>query len=481
MNTSPCITKVQLETSPNAKSQVVIHPAPQQTVHELSLPCNSQSDTMSTMRKSSSTGNIWQPAPELEGSANTHLAHFLKRTILNEVLITLPTLVADILEVQLVPAITKALNEESAFQSPTPKEESKPKYQRDIEELKKKQCELINKINGYKTQADIRNETMDKIENNVLPDLESRISTVEKKWSSKEKSLNSKTKSYHTTYIKMLNELEEITKIKEKWDTKLNEVNTEGKKVSEIDHSQRFVAAEYDEMKLKQTKIENDMKVLSKKVERQEGKTEQTANYSRLECAEFSGVPVVIGPDGKEDCKWQVIEICKELNYWIPEYTISTAHRKKQHFSKTGPPPIIVKFNCKDVRNDVLALRHQLKEKTFWHCFNIKKLYINESLTPDVRKLFYHTRILTQEMNRIHGKIFAWTFKGEIFIRKNAEGAPKKKIVSLEDLTKIKNGSMSIDPPTRRVENAPKPNIQRTNEERTADIISAMADLNICS
>ena len=84
-------------------------------------------------------------------------------------------------------------------------------------------------------------------------------------------------------------------------------------------------------------------------------------------------------------------------------------------------------------------------------------------------------------MNRIHGKIFAWTFKGEIFIRKNAEGAPKKKIVSLEDLTKIKNGSMSIDPPTRRVENAPKPNKQRTNEERTADIISAMADLNICS
>ena len=155
-------------------------------------------------------------------------------------------------------------------------------------------------------------------------------------------------------------------------------------------------------------------------------KTEHGLNYSRLECLEFDGVPTVKDRDGKENCKLQILEICKELNYWIPEYTISTAHRKKQHYSKKGPAPIIVEFNCKDIRNDVFSLRHQLKDKIYWYCYDIKKLYINESLTPDARKLFYNTRILALELNRIHGKIFTWTFKGEVFIRKKNSRAPLK-------------------------------------------------------
>ena len=102
-------------------------------------------------------------------------------------------------------------------------------------------------------------------------------------------------------------------------------------------------------------------------------------------------------------------------------------------------------------------------------------------------------------MNRIHGKIFTWTYKGEVYIRKDVEGAPKKKITSLEDLTNIKKGDVSIDPPLPKNTNLSEPTTQspienrspeiltandvtntpNTREERTADVIQAMAALNI--
>ena len=113
----------------------------------------------------------------------------------------------------------------------------------------------------------------------------------------------------------------------------------------------------------------------------------------------------------------------------------------------------------------------------------MRKLYINESLTPDARKLFYQTRLFTQEMERIHGKIFSWTFKGEIFIRKDVDKAPKRKITSYADLTGIKQGSISIDAvptptPTTTELSPPSPPIA-TLKDRTDDVIKAMSNMNI--
>ena len=90
-----------------------------------------------------------------------------------------------------------------------------------------------------------------------------------------------------------------------------------------------------------------------------------------------------------------------------------------------------------------------------WNCYPIKKLYINESLTPEARKLFYLTRACAKELENTHGKVYTWTFKGEVYLRKNIEGGPKRKISSEECLTKIKNGDILLDPPTTS-ENVPE-------------------------
>ena len=93
-------------------------------------------------------------------------------------------------------------------------------------------------------------------------------------------------------------------------------------------------------------------------------------------------------------------------------------------------------------------------------------------------------------MHSVHGKIFTWTFKGEVYIRKNVTGAPKKKIVCEDDLTNIKNGSVCIDPPNINVndvndhiyvyDDETPASVPRNNDERTTAVIEAMSTLNIC-
>ena len=53
-----------------------------------------------------------------------------------------------------------------------------------------------------------------------------------------------------------------------------------------------------------------------------------------------------------------------------------------------------------------------------------------------------------KELQGTQGRIFTWTFKGEVYMRKNIEGGPKRKVSSEEVLHKIENGDISLDPPT---------------------------------
>ena len=118
----------------------------------------------------------------------------------------------------------------------------------------------------------------------------------------------------------------------------------------------------------------------------------------------------------------------------------------RKHPNQPGPPKIIVKFNNRDIRNDFYDLRYQAREKSDWKCYNIRNLYINEALTPDARKLFYKTRMMMKEMSKEQSRIYVWTFKGEIFVRKDAQNAPKRKISSENELKRIMKGEISLDP-----------------------------------
>ena len=153
-------------------------------------------------------------------------------------------------------------------------------------------------------------------------------------------------------------------------------------KVEEIISSQEFMSNQYDDFKEEIKKMKNDVNEIKTKQEtnenkihtqetkmvHQENKTEHMFTYSRQDHVLFSGVPFSPGPDGNENCKLMVVNICRELYYNIPINEISIAHRLKHHHSRTDPPGIIVRFKDRDIRNDVLRLKRQSKGKTFWQC-----------------------------------------------------------------------------------------------------------------
>ena len=272
------------------------------------------------------------------------------------------------------------------------------------------------------------------------------------------KTVTNKTKEFTGLVKKIKTELNEVDKLrKELQDFK------DSNNIGEIGKSQKFVSEKYDELaketvsmatKFKenmniQKKIDNELIELKKKLDNNIKHTSSNAKYSRMDSLEVNGVPYTMNNEGKESCKHLILDICKELHLLLPENAISTAHRLRQHHTKTGPPPIIVRFTTRDYRNQVFDLRKLLREKANWKCCNItaRNFYINESLTPEAKKLVYATKVFKREMARIHGKIFVWTYKGNVFLRKDVENAPRIAVESENDLNKLRKGELSLDPP----------------------------------
>ena len=229
--------------------------------------------------------------------------------------------------------------------------------------------------------------------------------------------------------------------------------------MAEITKSQEFVSKKYDEL-LAQTRIMketfdnnlNTQKTMDKKLTNVEKKVDtniktsrHNAKYTRRDCTILEGVKKTLNANGKEDCKKLVMDIFKELHLIIDENLISTAHRLHKHASKSGPPGIIVKFVSRDARNSVYALKEAAREKVSWRCCEIERLYINECLTPETKRLLYNTKIFKREMKRIHGDIFVWTYKGDVFVRKDGENNPRIKIISEDDLNKVRSGEINMD------------------------------------
>ena len=64
--------------------------------------------------------------------------------------------------------------------------------------------------------------------------------------------------------------------------------------------------------------------------------------------------------------------------------------------------------------------------------------------------MLYLTKLFAKDMLHSEGKIFVWTYKGDVFLRKENGGVPTK-IESQDDLNKMRDGTTSVEkgtPPT---------------------------------
>ena len=100
---------------------------------------------------------------------------------------------------------------------------------------------------------------------------------------------------------------------------------------------------------------------------------------------EIVGIPV----PSNEDTNAIVQEIAELLQVTISSKEISTSHRL-QNKSKSNPPPIIVRFVNRDVRNRIYSNRKNARNADFTKLSikGVEKNFINENLTFLKRNYF---------------------------------------------------------------------------------------------
>ena len=179
-----------------------------------------------------------------------------------------------------------------------------------------------------------------------------------------------------------------------------------------------FITAKYDDLKLdydnlilKNKKQEEEIKSLqtsSKLIAENEAKEfdkiDALEQYGRRQNLEIVGIPETQG----EDTNKLVIEVAKMLNIEVTPDQISTSHRlptrRTRHENnsiKTFPPPIIVRFVNRDVRNKIYANRKLTRDLDCnkFSVYGTKSVFINENLTRPRKKLLWMTK---QKATRIY-------------------------------------------------------------------------------
>ena len=367
---------------------------------------------------------------------------------------------------QLLPMVLSELNKQSDCSKKNPKH-CTCKCAKQVQVLQTNYERLNNSVSGYKAQVENWKEK-------VLI-LQQAANESQAAWKREEKRIKisaSKIEQFTKTNETMKKTVNMLECNKDVWDSKIKEIKEtvdSFPKLSEIEKSQEFLSAEFEKIKAENTSLtgrirgdlETQIQEVAQNVELNLKKSINNAQYPREECLTISGVSESIEEADhsvdsdtakvKNNCKESkeaVINLCKELNLVIDPDKISIAHRlKKSKFAKKGPRPIIVKFSNKELCKEVLNLRKACKEISQW-AFDKKasKIFINESLTPEKRKLLYETKqSVNKHLTTKHGIIYVWTYRGDVYIRKNADGAPKIRVNSELDLYNIVNGFTSLD------------------------------------
>ena len=109
---------------------------------------------------------------------------------------------------------------------------------------------------------------------------------------------------------------------------------------------------------------------------------------------EIVGIPVT----SNEDTNAIVQEIAELLQVAISSKDISTSRRLHTK-SKSNPPPIIVRFVNRDVRNRIYSNRKNARNADFTKLSikDVEKIIINENLSHLKKKLFWKSKQKAKE------------------------------------------------------------------------------------
>lgn len=241
-----------------------------------------------------------------------------------------------------------------------------------------------------------------------------------------------------------------ISILDKKLDPLLSEISTLKKELGELKQSVDHASGKYDEISKRMKDLQADnikyaqdnktlkktIEVLDNKVRQLESHSNDVRQYTRRDCVEIHGIPHI----QDEDTNDLVKQVGDLMEVYLDDKAISISHRlptsKKNKAGKPSTPAIIVKFVRRDVKDRFYKSRSKLKSCTtdqILGCEVSNRIYINESLTEENRKIFNESLQFRKEKKFA----FIWTSNGITYLRKDKDS---KAIVvkAKEDIDKLK-------------------------------------------
>lgn len=185
-----------------------------------------------------------------------------------------------------------------------------------------------------------------------------------------------------------------------------------------------------NELKKENQELRRENLALKNQVTSVEIRMRNLEQYSRRTNIEISGVPETKGEVVGELLQ----DVAKAVRVDMRHANVVAAHRVPT-FNKQRAAPIIVKFVTSEERDMWITAFKEVRPLTadkINPAFNKVKVFINEHLSPENKKLLSKTK----EVAREKGYKYVWSREGKLFVRRE-NGDRCKKIDSESDLIKL--------------------------------------------
>lgn len=216
----------------------------------------------------------------------------------------------------------------------------------------------------------------------------------------------------------------EITELRTSVQFMSDKVDSSNKLMLDIKQEISALRKENEELRIKNQNLTSDVLELKDRVRSLE-------QYSRRNNLEISGVPET----PKEDTISLLKDIAISIGVELDETQINATHRIPS-FNKRRPPPIIVQFHQKMIKDTWIKKFKETKSlsaKQVNSTYPDQRIYISDHLSPENKQFLAKLKAKCREV----GYKFAWTRDGKFFARKN-EGDRYQKIDTAGDIDKLK-------------------------------------------
>lgn len=219
------------------------------------------------------------------------------------------------------------------------------------------------------------------------------------------------------------------------------------KKLKELEDGITFVGTTVEEIKKdfkdmqrkmitmenRQDKLEQQNQELRKKVKDMEVFIQDLAQEKNGNKVEITGIPQDVDSKAFTEKIFKAAKVDHIVN--SSEYFIEKTFKPRQAGSGPVVKSLVVGFQNKNRRDAVLEVLKRDKPRLSTKDISQEPplhVYINEYLTPYMRRLFYEAKKVKNDKQYQ----YLWVKNGQILIKKNNDSKPMR-LTSLEDLAKI--------------------------------------------